>query len=120
MTDDKDSSLRDIEFAPKLSRTMNLKQQLKYYLKDRGITASQLSKKASVPKQSLSGWLAGSNPRDVRQIKRVADVLGISIDHLMFGSGPEKGQEKVAPLDSLIGEEWFGGLFEVRLRRVKK
>ncbi len=98
---------------------MNLKQQLKFYLEHREVSASQLARKAKVPKQSISGWLAGSNPRDIRQIKRVADVLGVTIDHLMFGSGEDSQQSKAKSFDALIDGEWFSGLFEVRLRRIK-
>ncbi len=106
--------------SPMLLKVMTLKKQLRQYLELREMNASQLAKKASVPKQSLSGWLGGSNPRDIRQVKRVADVLGVSIDNLMFGSGIDKELEKSIELDALLGDEWISGLFEVRFRRVKR
>ena len=99
---------------------MNLKKQLRCYLDAREMTASHLAKKAGVPKQSLSGWLAGSNPRDVRQVKRVANALGTTVDHLMFGNGIDPEAQKITELDALLGDGWIGGLFEVRFRRVKK
>jgi transcriptional regulator with XRE-family HTH domain len=99
---------------------MNLKKQLRLYLEYKDMTASQLAKKSTVPKQSLSDWLAGSNPRDVRQIKRVADVLGISIDHLMFGEGIEKKVGKSSELNDLLSDEWVSGQFEIKIRRIKK
>jgi transcriptional regulator with XRE-family HTH domain len=100
------------------SRTMNLRKQLRYLLELREMSAAQLARKASVPKQSISGWLAGSNPRDIRQIKRCADVLGTSVDNLLFGDGLDRKAEKVTELDALLGNEWISGIFEVRLRRV--
>ena len=66
---------------------MNLKNQLKFYLEENGITASTLARLSGVPKQSISDWLAGSNPRDIRQVKKVADSLKTTIDHLVFGEG---------------------------------
>jgi transcriptional regulator with XRE-family HTH domain len=99
---------------------MYLKKQLRFYLDRREMSAAQLAKKASVPKQSLSGWLAGSNPRDVRQVKRVAEVLGVSVDHLLFGDGEDQNAMKVTELDALLGDEWISGLFEVKFRRVRK
>lgn len=114
---DKASTLGRVRPIPSL---VNLKRQLQFYLDKREMSASQLSRKAGVPKQSISGWLAGSNPRDVRQVKRVADVLGVSLDNLMFGDGEDRDSEKVSAFDALLGDGWVGGIFEVRLRRVKK
>jgi transcriptional regulator with XRE-family HTH domain len=99
---------------------MNLKNQLRYFLDQREMSASQLAKKAKVPKQSLSGWLSGSNPRDVRQVKRVADVLGVTVDHLLFGNGTDLGKQRVTELEALLGDGWIAGLFEIRFRRVRK
>lgn len=84
------------------------------------MTAAQLARKAKVPKQSLSGWLAGSNPRDVKQVKRVADVLSVSLDNLMFGQGKEKNHQVHTELSALLGDDWIGGQFEIRIRRIKK
>lgn len=105
---------------PPKSISMNLKKQLKYYLERNDFTASQLARKANVPKQSLSGWLAGSNPRDVKQVKRVADVLNTTLDNLLFGEGPEQQAQKGVDLAALVGDEWFSGIFEMKIRRVKK
>lgn len=99
---------------------MTLKKQLRFYLELNDLTAAQLARKANVPKQSLSGWLAGSNPRDVKQVKKVADALGVSLDNLMFGNGEDENLQKHTELNSLLGDDWIGGLFEVRFRRVKK
>lgn len=102
------------------SMQLNLKKQLRFFLDRRDMTAAQLARQSAVPKQSLSGWLAGSNPRDVKQVKRVAEALGVSLDHLMFGEGEDQRAEKVTELNALLGDSWITGLFEVRLRRVKK
>lgn len=98
---------------------VNLKRQLQFYLDKHDMSASQLARKAGVPKSSISDWLAGSNPRDVRQVKRVADVFNVSIDNLMFGDGEDADAVKASALDMLVGEQWVGGLFEVRIRRVR-
>lgn len=106
--------------ATPIALLVNLKKQLQFYLDRDEMSATRLAKKAGVPKQSLSGWLAGSNPRDVRQVKRVADVLGVSIDNLMFGEGEDAETVNSNSLDALLGDAWVGGLFEIRIRRVKK
>lgn len=105
---------------PPNSCPMTLKKQLKYYLERNDLTASQLARKANVPKQSLSGWLAGSNPRDVKQVKRVADALNTSLDNLLFGEGSDSKNLKGNDLSTLLGDEWFSGIFEMKIRRVKR
>lgn len=99
---------------------LTLKNQLKLLLERHEITAAQLSRKSGVSQQVLSIWLRGGEPKKMSQVKKVADVFGVSVDHLCFGSGLDNHTEKITELDSLLGEGWVGGLFEVRFRRVKK
>lgn len=99
---------------------MRLKIQLQFYLSHRGITAAELARKAKVSKQLLSLWLGGSEPRKLDQVRQVAQALGTTVDNLCFGDGLDKEAEKTTDLEALLGDGWVGGLFEVRLRRVKK
>ena len=99
---------------------MRLKHQLTFYLARRGMTAAELARKAKVSKQLLSLWLGGSEPRKLNQVKLVADALGVTVDNLCFGDGIDRDAERVTDLEALLGDGWVGGLFEVRLRRVKK
>jgi transcriptional regulator with XRE-family HTH domain len=99
---------------------LTLKSQLRLFLEMADITLAELSRRAKVPKSSLSDWLNGSSPRNILHVRAVSKVLGTSIDVLMFGQGfrPEKAEE--IQLDELIGDKWVSGLFEVKLRRVKR
>jgi len=100
---------------------MDLKKHLRSLLKLRGITAAELARRASVPKQSISDWLGGSSPRDIKQVKKVADALGVSVDELCFGEKTESRViEQITTIDSILGDGWVSGIFEVRFRRVKK
>lgn len=100
---------------PPKNEAMNLKAQLKHHLDERGMTAAELSRKSGVSKQVLSAWLAGAQPKNLEQVKKVADALRVTIDHLAFGQGAD-GAEIAATGES----GWITGLFEVRLRRVRK
>lgn len=99
---------------------MRLKYQLKYYLEKNELTAAQLSRKSGVSPQVLSTWLAGGEPKKMGQVKAVASAFNTTVDNLCFGEGDLKEQDKSIDLESVIGNEWISGLFEVRLRRVKK
>jgi len=98
---------------------VNLKNQLACLLEDRGMTAAELSRKAKVPKQALSRWLSGQVVKNVSQLKRVADVFGVNVDHLLFGEGPQEVSSSVSDIGALLGDAWVGGVFELKLRRVK-
>jgi transcriptional regulator with XRE-family HTH domain len=95
---------------------MNLVSQIKYNLSQKGWTIAQLGRQSGVPKQTISDWVNGAKPRDISQVKLVADSFGITVDHLCFGSGDP------APFQSInqYEDEINAGIFEVVLRRVKK
>ncbi len=119
MTIQIDSSLNSVCLSPN-NLTVNLKHQLKYYLELRNITAAELSRKTGVSKQVLSLWLSGAMPKKIDQIKAVAEVLGVTIDHLCFGKGIDQEHKRITELDALLGDGWIGGQFEVRFRRIKR
>ena len=99
---------------------MTLKMQLAHYLELRNMTAAELSRKSGVSKQVISQWLSGAQPKKLTQLKSVAEALGTTVDHLCFGSGKDTDSARVTELDALMGDQWISGLFEVRLRRVKR
>lgn len=97
---------------------MTLKDQILFYLEKSDMTASQLSRKAKVPKSNISEWLTGRKPKDFEQVKRVADVLGTTLDNLCFGRGLEK-TTKSQSLEEMVEGDWISGKFEIKIRRIK-
>ncbi len=116
----------DTLMIPIATVAMRLKENLKIILKQRDLTASQLARGADVPKQSIGEWLNGSTPKDIAKVKRVADYLELSFDQLCFEDiESARGKKlKLADTDTniedLLGDKWISGLFEIRLRRVKR
>jgi len=66
---------------------MKLKIQIEYYLEKNNMNASQLARKAKVPRQTIANWLMGQSPKNIDQVKRVADLFRVSLDHLLYGDG---------------------------------
>lgn len=93
---------------------MNLKTQLQRLMKARGLTQSQLARKSGVPRQVISVWLGGVEPRKLGHLKKVADGLGTTMDHLCYGTTVSDASELA--VEQILGS----GHFEVRLRRVGK
>lgn len=98
---------------------MRLAQQIEVYLKAKGWTAAELSRRSRVSKSVLSKWEAGARPRDLDQVKRVADTLGTSLDWLCFGDGIEPIRRPGTDLSELLGDDWVGGVFELKIRRIR-
>ena len=49
------------------------------------MTAAELARRSGVSKQTISDWTAGIQPRSIPQVKKIADVFGVSLDSLLFG-----------------------------------
>ena len=95
---------------------MKLPLVLKKILKEKDITISQLSRGTNVPVQTISNWLSGQSPRNISQIKAVADFLGVDLNYLCFA---ESIQAK-APSITEFEDEINCGVFEVVLRKIRK
>lgn len=93
---------------------MNLQKNLKKLLFQKNLKAAELARLSGVSKTSIGEWLAGSNPRDIRKVKKVADALHVSVDELCFGDAENRN----SPLKK-YEEEIFAGNFDVILRKAK-
>lgn len=87
-------------------QVFQLKTQLKALLERHTLTAAELARRSGVPKQVLSLWLAGAEPRKLSQLKKVAEVLSVSVDELCFG--------RSSPPDP----DWIEGTFVGKIRRL--
>ena len=95
---------------------MELKSNLRRFIRENGMTVAGLARATKIPVQTLHGWLQGTEPKSIRQVKAVADHLGIDLDQLCFGTRPKLESSKIEKFENEIN----AGIFEVVLRRVKK
>ena len=108
---------------------MNVRKNLQTYLKANGLSAASLARRAMVPRATLSSWLAGTTPSNIQHLKAVADATGHTLDELIFGDlSGDRGRhddrdqhEGMVPGLLIPGKDGtYVGLFEVRLRPVKR
>jgi transcriptional regulator with XRE-family HTH domain len=103
-----------------MGQQLRLSGQIRFYLERLDITAAQLCRKTSIPKATISDWMGGGRPKNVDHVKAVADVFECSMEHLLYGNGlPEKTRIDGHSIDAMIGDEWIGGRFEVKIRRIR-
>ncbi len=89
-----------------------LKERLQEFLKQNAWTAAELSRRSGVPKQVLSLWLSGVEPRKISHLKSVARTLGVTVDELCFL--PDGRPTREVP-ENAEGQ-WLEGVFEGRIR----
>jgi hypothetical protein len=94
---------------------MQLGKILKKKLQDNDVMVTELSRATKVPLQTLHNWLAGQKPRDIDQVKRVADHFGVSINNLCFGEIEKANRELTDFRDEILA-----GVFEVVIRKPKR
>lgn len=94
---------------------MILHKQLKDLLRRNDMTVAQLSRATNISAKTIYQWLNGQKPRDISQVKRLADHFGVSVDFIAFGV-----QHKSKKEFSDFLEEINAGQFEVILRKVRK
>lgn len=60
------------------------------------ISSGKDSVKTGIPRQTIDNWMNGIEPKNISQVKKIADKLGVSVDKLCFDDVPEKESEDVA------------------------
>jgi transcriptional regulator with XRE-family HTH domain len=103
--------------ASELFLEMKLKIQLSTLIKQRGVTITTLAKSTKIPAQTIHNWIAGSKPRDLDQVKSVADYFEVTLDFLVYGIKSEVSQSTEIEKHR---DEINAGIFEVILRRTGK
>lgn len=95
---------------------MKLSSQLKKILKKNGLSVAQLSRAVKVSDKKIYSWLNNQSPRNLNDLKAVADYLEVSVDYLLFDEA--KFEKKISISD--FKEEISLGLLEVIIKRPTK
>lgn len=88
-------------------------------IKAQGTTLSSIAKKASIAQSTIASWSAGAVPNDMAALRRLARVLKMSLEQLLFGEEPPIDASSLSLeqfVDDLSKSEIFSGKFEVDLR----
>ncbi len=64
---------------------MKIAKNLEKHLKTTEITLNEFSKKVSISPSTIHGWLNGVPPKNLNDLKKVADFFNTTLDELCFG-----------------------------------
>ncbi len=94
---------------------MKLGPTLTDLLKEKRISIKELATACNISAKTLYEWKSNRTPRNLNDVKKVAEVLGVSLHYLIFG---ENDKTTISPLEQ-HDDEIKAGVYEVVLRRVK-
>jgi len=70
--------------------TINMKEQIAFLRKQKGLTQEELAKALGVTNQAVSKWESGQNFPDIQLLPDMAELFEVSVDELL-GCNSEKG-----------------------------
>jgi len=97
---------------------IHLARNLKRLLQENQMTASALSREAGVPTTTLSNWIAGQSPKNIKQVYKVCQYFGLTMEELIFDAKPQSKKDPNLLRD--LNSEIHAGIYEVVLRKPSK
>lgn len=91
---------------------VKLKQTLEKLLKERGISARELSRQTAIPQSTINNFLSGKGSHKPEQILTLAKYFGTSMEYLLFGI-----DLRPPTLDEVFTEGLFEGWLKVKIER---
>jgi transcriptional regulator with XRE-family HTH domain len=73
------------------------------------MSAAELSRKTGIARQVISDWQAGVHPRNLIQLKTIADAFGVSLESLCFGDC----EPVAATIPAAVARDTLGGVYQV-------
>ena len=87
-------------------------------MKERGLSAADLSRQTKIPKSTISEWMQGRQPKFDDAILRLAKALNVSTETLLTGTAPE--EDLVKQIFDSEGDgfiEVHNGLFRLKIEK---
>lgn len=64
-------------------------ENIKRFREEKNISQSEIADKLSVTRQAVSNWENGKTEPDIDTLHKIADILGVSIEELIYGEKRE-------------------------------
>lgn len=91
---------------------IKLKTTLEKLIRDRKISARELSRQTNIPQSTINNFLMGKGSHKPEQILAMAQYFGTSMEFLLFGE-----DSRPPTLDDVLTEEIFEGWLKVKIER---
>jgi transcriptional regulator with XRE-family HTH domain len=74
---------------------MNVAMNLTKYIKDANISLNEFSQRVSISPSTIHGWLNGVPPKNINDLKKIAEYFNVSLDELCFGDVKKSNETNV-------------------------
>jgi transcriptional regulator with XRE-family HTH domain len=86
------------------TNNMNISKNLEKHLKAADITLNEFSKRISISPSTIHGWLNGVPPKNLKDLKKVAEYFNVTLDELCFGEVKKRHDTNIT---ITIGEDSY-------------
>lgn len=94
---------------------MKLSTTIPTLCKKNRITLAELSRRSGIPKQTLHNWTIGRRSINPDQLKKVSEVLKVSLHYLLYG----EHDPFESPSEEIL-KEIFSGDVRVTLHKIER
>lgn len=91
---------------------IQIQKTLEKFIKDRGISARELSRQTKIPQSTINNFLSGKGPQKPEQVLILAKFFNTTMEYLLFGE-----DDKQPTLDDVMTENVFDGWLKVKIER---
>jgi transcriptional regulator with XRE-family HTH domain len=84
---------------------MNLAENLKKIMEQRGISQSSLAKSLGISRASVNAWAKGSATPSLDNLKRIGELLGIAVDEIISGKTESYVYPKALDINAALDYE---------------
>lgn len=84
---------------------------LPYLMKEKKLTYKQLSDISGVPASTIKGWSANVEPKSMVAVRKVARILGVTSEYLIFGEDPNN----TIDLNQLVTQKLYSGWVKITI-----
>jgi transcriptional regulator with XRE-family HTH domain len=93
-----------------MRREVRLGANLKKIFSEKKLSVTETAKSAGMHKSTLHGYCQGVIPRNVIQLRDLAEFLGVDLSELLFGGGESAESLKATDIE---------GRYEISIRRIR-
>lgn len=97
-------------------KDLKLGETLQHLMEKKGLTIKELSYRCKVPAPTLFHFKNNRPPKNVLDVGRVAECLGVTIHYLLLG---EEEPRITKIIEEHEARDGIVGRYEVRVRRIK-
>lgn len=93
-------------------------EMLKKILDERSLGQNKAAMLAGVANSVINDWLAGTSPKDLLAVRRLAKALGVSVSYLLYGEREDPLHVSMEEILKTEDKPVMSGLYHIEIKKV--